>query len=315
MIDLICAVLLDLWLGDPPWMPHPVRWMGRLLIAEERLVRKYAGNRRTSLLAGGGLCVLINVLLAFGIPYIVLRRLRAFPPAFHLFHVYLLYTCFAARCLRDEALNVYQALQQGIEEARYKLSFIVGRDTTRLSEPEIIRATVETVAENTADGVIAPLLYAMIGDAPLALAYKMINTMDSMWGYKTEKYQFLGFFPANIDDIVNYLPARLSGMLMIMGNAFRFSMRNGFRIMFRDRRNHKSPNCAYPEGAVAGLLGVQLGGSNIYFGSVVHKPTIGDATRPLVRDDIQKTIEIMFRTEIVLLALFIAFSLMIFHLS
>jgi adenosylcobinamide-phosphate synthase len=309
MIDLICAVLLDVLLGDPAWMPHPIRWMGWLLTAEERVVRKYAGSRRIRLVAGGGLCALINIALAFGIPYIVLQWLRAWPLVFHTVQVYLLYTCLAARCLRDEALKVYQALQQGLEEARHKLSFIVGRDTTQLSEPEIVRATVETVAENTADGVIAPLLYAMIGGAPLALAYKMINTMDSMWGYKNERYHALGFFPANIDDIANYFPARITGVCMILGSVFRFSVREGFRIMFRDRRNHKSPNCAYPEGAVAGLLGVQLGGTNIYFGNVVAKPTIGDATRPLAGQDIMRAIEIMFRTEIVLLVLYMGFRM------
>jgi adenosylcobinamide-phosphate synthase len=177
----------------------------------------------------------------------------------------------------------------------------VGRDTKRLDEPEIIRATVETVAENTADGIVAPLLYAMIGGAPLALTYKMVNTMDSMVAYMNEHYRDLGFFSAKVDDLWNYIPARVTGIFMNLGSLFRFRVADGFKVMIRDRSNHKSPNCAYPEGAVAGLLGIQLGGENVYFGQIVKKPSIGDANRPLERKDIRRTVEIMFRTELLFL--------------
>lgn len=192
MIDILCAVIFDLLLGDPPAFPHPIKFMGNIIAAEENLVRRYAKSPRT-LRLGGLFMVLINLVLAFGIPYLLLLLLH--PLIYHIVNIYLIYTCLAARCLRDEAIAIVKALEKGIGEARYRLSFIVGRDTSRLDESEIIRATVETVAENTSDGIIAPLLFAMIGGAPLALTYKMANTMDSMLGYKNEKYRELGFFP------------------------------------------------------------------------------------------------------------------------
>jgi adenosylcobinamide-phosphate synthase len=186
---------------------------------------------------------------------------------------------------------------------------IVGRDTGQLDEPEIIRATVETVAENTADGVIAPLLYAVLGGAPLAVVYKMVNTMDSMLGYRHETYRHIGLIPARVDDVFNYLPARLTGGLLILGGllptraGFAFHVRQGWQIMRRDHRNHKSPNCGYPEAAAAGLLGVQLGGDNWYFGQLVRKPTIGDRTRALKRADIARAIVMMVRAELICLAM------------
>lgn len=304
MFDILAAVLLDWLLGDPPSWPHPVKWMGTLIAKEEALVRRIARSRR-ALLFGGAMIVLCNLLLAFGLPFMALRLLKPFPMAHHVVNIYLLYACLAARCLRDEAMKVAQAFEQGIEAARHRLSFIVGRDTAQLDEPEIVRATVETVAENTSDGVIAPLFYVMIGGAPLAVAYKMVNTMDSMLGYLNEKYRNIGYFPAKTDDVWNIVPARLTGVLMILGSLFRFDVKNGWRVMRRDRRNHKSPNCAYPEGAAAGLLGVRLGGENVYFGERVWKPTIGDPSRLLERADIARVVEIMFRAEIVGIALYV----------
>ena len=215
-----------------------------------------------------------------------------------------MYTCIAARCLDKEAMKVYNELDNGIEGARTQLSYIVGRDTQNLTEEEIVRATVETVGENTADGVIAPLFYIMLLGVPGGLMYKMVNTMDSMLGYKNEKYEDLGFFPARIDDVFNYIPARITGIFMCISSIFRFDSITGFKIMIRDRKNHKSPNAAYPEGAVAGLLNIQLGGNSYYFGNIVEKPTIGDKNRDIHRKDIKKTIEIMYRTEILLLILY-----------
>ena len=303
-IDLLLAVLLDWVIGDPPAWPHPVKWMGALIAKEEALVRRVARSRR-AMLSGGAIIVLCNLLFAFGLPFAALHFLKSFPAAHHALNIYLLYACLAARCLRDEALKVSQAFAQGIEAARHRLSFIVGRDTAHLDEPDIVRATVETVAENTSDGVIAPLLYAMIGGAPLAMTYKMVNTMDSMLGYMNDKYRDIGCVPAKTDDVWNFVPARLTGVLMIVGSLFRFDVIRGWRVMWRDRRNHKSPNCAYPEGAAAGLLGVRLGGENVYFGERVWKPTIGDSTRRLDRADIMRAVEIMFRAEILGIALFL----------
>ncbi|HBM81716.1 MAG TPA: cobalamin biosynthesis protein CobD [Clostridiaceae bacterium] len=246
--------------------------------------------------------------VSFLVPFYILKLLKGYFLFYHIINTYFLYTCIAAGCLQREAMKIYRSLSKSIDEARYKLSFIVGRETNDLDEKEIIRAAVETVAENTSDGVIAPMLYAMIGGAPLAFLYKMVNTMDSMLGYLNQKYKYIGFFPAKTDDLFNYLPSRLTGIIMCISSALRFNVSDGLRIMIRDRKNHKSPNCAYPEGAVAGLLGVQLGGDNIYFGEVVKKPKIGDRIRELERDDIKKAVEIMYRSEI--LAAFIYFILL-----
>jgi adenosylcobinamide-phosphate synthase len=201
-------------------------------------------------------------------------------------------------------MKVYYAFDKGIEEARYKLSFIVGRDTQNLAEGEVIRADVETVAENTSDGVIAPLFYIMLLGAPGGIMYKMVNTMDSMLGYKNEKYKDLGYFPAKIDDAFNFIPARLTGVLMCLSSILRFDVRSGIKIMMRDGKRHTSPNAGIPEAAVAGLLNIQLGGNNYYFGKLVEKPTIGDKIRNIERDDIRKAIEIMYRTELLMLLLY-----------
>jgi adenosylcobinamide-phosphate synthase len=319
--DLLAAVALDILLGDPPDWPHPVKLMGRLIAFEERLLRQWATRaaealptesarpRQKRLFYGGLLMVLVNLGLTLGLAYGVLHWLRPYPISAHLVNSYLLYTCLAARCLRDEAVKVYQALSQGLPAARMQLARIVGRDTTQLDEPEIIRATVETIAENTSDGVIAPLLYALIGGAPLALVYKMVNTMDSMVGYVHEKYRDIGFFPAKTDDLWNWIPARLTAVLMLAGGlvwrgfAKHIHLWHGVKILWRDRRQHKSPNCGYPESAVAGLLGIQLGGTNVYFGQALPKPTLGDPLRPLIREDIPRTVSIMFLAEGLLVVL------------
>ncbi|MCX7988147.1 MAG: adenosylcobinamide-phosphate synthase CbiB [Thermodesulfovibrio sp.] len=300
MMDLILAFVLDLILGDPEDFPHPVKLMGKIISLEEKVSRRlFKGNM---LYFAGFLIVFFNVIIAFFIPLYILNLLKPYKVIYHIVNTYLLYTTIAARCLSDEANKVHNALRESLESARLRLSYIVGRDTKNLKEEEIVRATVETVAENTSDGVIAPLFYASIYGAPLALCYKMINTMDSMLGYKNERFKRIGFFPAKTDDIANFIPARLTGLLMVLSNPK--YIKRSFRIMIRDRKNHKSPNCAYPEGAAAGILGVQLGGSNYYFGELVEKPTIGDRLRPLQRDDIKKSIVIMYKTEILYIFLF-----------
>jgi adenosylcobinamide-phosphate synthase len=305
MIDLIIAVIIDLLIGDPHSFPHPIKLMGKIISAEEKLVRKVC-NTSKKLYYGGFVIVVLNIVLAFTIPFLILKILKPYNIIYHIVNIYLLYTCIAARCLHDEAMKIYKSFLKGIDEARYRLSFIVGRETKHLKEDEIVRATVETVAENTSDGVIAPLFYALIGGAPFAMMYKMINTMDSMLGYMSDKYRHIGYFPAKTDDIFNFIPARLTGLLMSFSSILRFNFVQGFRIMIRDRKNHKSPNCAYPEGAVAGLLGIQLGGDNVYFGEIVKKPKIGDKIRDLTKEDIKRTVEIMYRAEflLIIIALF-----------
>lgn len=303
MIDLILAVIVDFIIGDPENFPHPVRLFGKLISTEEKHIRKIVSSNR-GLYIGGLFVVIINMLFAFFIPFAVLKLLKPYSILYHIVNIYLLYSCIAAKCLRDEGIKIYKALEVSIEEARYKLSFIVGRDTKELNESEIIRATVETVAENTSDGVIAPLLFAMVLGAPAAILYKMVNTMDSMLGYLNEKYRYIGYFPAKTDDVFNFIPARLTGILMNMSSIFRFRASSGFLIMFRDRKNHKSPNCAYPEGAVAGLLGIELGGSNSYFGEIMVKPKIGDAIKKIDKENIKNAIEIMFRAELLILFIY-----------
>jgi adenosylcobinamide-phosphate synthase len=224
--------------------------------------------------------------------------------------VYFIYSALASRCLADEARKVYQRLADGdLAEARNQVGMLVGRETTGLNEPEVIRAVVETTAENTVDGVISPIFYIILGSffglaAPLVYAFKAISTLDSMVGYKNEKYLYLGWASARLDDWANYLPARLSGLVIpvsafFIGKGFRPS----FTMMMRDRHNHTSPNCAYPEAAVAGALGVQLGGENVYFGKRVAKPTIGDPCRPLRCDDIRTTIKIAYTASLMTLIL------------
>lgn len=309
LVDFLIALILDAIFGDPPGLPHPVRWMGSLIAFEEKASRKLSSlttRSREMLWICGGCIVLCNIAIAFLIPFGLLQLLQGVPWLFHLVNIWLLYTSFAAGCLKTEALRIRKALEAGLEEARHQLSFIVGRETKGLSKQEVIRATVETVGENTSDGMIAPMLFAMVGGAPLALAYKMVNTMDSMLGYQNDKYRDLGFFPAKADDWFNLIPARITGLLMCLSSAFRFPVREGLRIMIRDRNNHKSPNCAWPEGAVAGLLGVQLGGANVYFGELVKKPTIGDKKRELEPNDINRTVEILFRTELLLAVIWLA---------
>lgn len=302
-MDLLIAAFLDVIFGDPYFLPHPVRLMGNIISLEEGFIRKHSKSNKV-LKIGGGLIVLINIIIAISVPYFFLLLVKGQNIIYHIVNIYFLYTCIAAGCLHREAMKIYKALSVSIEEARLKLSYIVGRDTKNLTSNEIIRATVETVAENTSDGVIAPILYAIIGGAPLAFAYKMINTMDSMLGYMSEKYMNIGFFPAKTDDVFNYLPARITGVLMNLSSLFRYRGINGLKIMIRDRKNHKSPNCAYPEGAVAGLLEVQLGGDNVYFGELVKKPRIGDPVIPLEPRHIKNTIEIMYRAEVALLLIY-----------
>ena len=308
MIDLLIAIFLDVLIGDPHSFPHPIKLMGKIIGCEEKLARKVAKSDN-GLKILGGLIVVVNILIAFFVPYYILRLLQGNSLFYHLVNTYFLYTCIAAGCLHREAMKVYVALAKGLQEARYRVSFIVGRDTAHLNEEEIIKATVETVAENTADGVIAPLLFAMLGGAPLAFVYKMVNTMDSMLGYMNEKYRDIGLIPAKTDDLFNYIPSRLTGILMCVSSLFRYNPLQGFMIMIRDRKNHKSPNCAYPEGAVAGLLGIQLGGAHTYFGELVHKPVIGDQNRTVERDDIKRAITIMYSSEILFVLIYLAITL------
>ncbi|MGX4598298.1 adenosylcobinamide-phosphate synthase CbiB [Faecalimicrobium sp. JNUCC 81] len=305
ILSIFIGYITDLIIGDPYSFPHPVIYIGKLIKSVENNIRKICKSDK-ALKIGGFLLWFITVGLTYLITYLVVKVSSFNSVIFIVVNSFIVYTTLATKCLKDEAVKIYEVLKSGdLEKSRVQLSYIVGRDTTSLNESEIIRATVETVAENTVDGIIAPMFYAFIGGAPLAMAYKAINTLDSMVGYKNDKYMNLGFASAKIDDIANYIPARISVLLMTIGSLIlSYNYKNCFKIAIRDRKNHKSPNCAYSEGSVAGALGIQLGGTNIYFGKAVYKPTIGDKLREIEIDDIVRTNKIMYASSITSLVVF-----------
>lgn len=305
ILSIYIGYIIDLIVGDPYSFPHPVRYIGKLIKKTEGLIRKKAKNNK-DLKIGGFFLWFIVVGITYLVTYLILKLSRLIPGGFLVANSILIYTTLATKCLKDEAVKIYNVLKTGdIEKARIQVSYIVGRDTTQLNEGEIIRATVETVAENTVDGIIAPMFFAFIGGAPLAMAYKAVNTLDSTVGYKNEKYKDLGFASAKIDDIANFVPARISVLLMSIGSLLvGNNCKEALKIGIRDRKNHKSPNCAYAEGAVAGALGVQLGGTNIYFGKAVYKPTIGDKHREIEVEDIVRTNKIMYASSITSMIVF-----------
>lgn len=302
------AWLLDFIIGDPQNWPHPVRWIGNLISAVQRVVRRYCHSDR-ALRIGGALMWIVVVGLTWAVSWGILALAQSIHPWFGwVVEVWMIFTVLAGRCLANAALDVERPLRAGnLAASREKLSWIVGRDTSQLQPPQINRGVVETVAENTVDGIIAPLFFLLLGGAPLAMAYKAVNTLDSMVGYKHEKYRAIGMVSARLDDIANYIPARLSWLLL---SAAAFLCRqNGARALqigWRDRYNHSSPNCAWSEASVAGALGISLGGPNDYFGERVEKPWIGDAQRDISVDDISHTIRLMWVASMLALALFIA---------
>ena len=307
LLSIYTGYILDLVIGDPYSFPHPVRFIGKLINFVEKQIRKIIKSDKGLKIAGFILWFVV-VGVTLGITFIVIQLFKFNKIAYFLVNSILIYTTLATKCLKDESVKIYKVLKTGdIEKSRIQLSYIVGRDTTNLNEKEIVRATVETVAENTVDGIIAPLFYGFIGGAPLAMAYKAINTLDSTVGYKNDKYYYLGYASAKIDDIANYIPARLGVILLSLGSLFaRFNFKDALKIGIRDRKNHKSPNCAFSEGAVAGALGIQLGGTNVYFGKEVYKPTIGDKKREIEIEDIVRTNKIMYSSSIISIIIFTA---------
>lgn len=305
ILVMVIAYLLDLIIGDPYSFPHPVRFIGNLIRFTEGKIRKIFKSKK-QLKIGGFLLWIITVGFTALVTNLILNLLCINNIFYVIIASIILYTTLSTKCLADEAKKIYEVLKTGdIEKSRKQLSYIVGRDTTSLNENEIIRATVETVAENTVDGIISPMMYGFIGGPVLAMAYKAINTLDSMVGYKNEKYGDIGFASAKIDDIANFIPARITPFFMMIASfILGFNSKKSIKIAMRDRKNHKSPNCAYAEGAVAGALEVQLGGTNMYFGEKVYKPTIGDKDRELEAEDILRTNKIMYLTSFIALVIF-----------
>ena len=297
ILIMILGYIMDLVFGDPYWFPHPVRFIGKLISKTEKFIRKHAKSEE-SLKYWGILMWLVPVVTTALVTTFIVK-IASFNKYVEIFvSAFIIYTTLSTKCLKDEATKIYKVLETGdIKKSRVQLSYIVGRDTTNLSQSEIIRATVETVAENTVDGTISPMFYGFLFGPVGAMTYKAINTLDSMVGYKNDKYLNLGCVSAKLDDVANFIPARLTAIFMPLG-AFLCGMNgiNSFKIAIRDRKNHKSPNCAFAEGAAAGAIGVQLGGTNIYFGQEVYKPTIGDKKRELENYDIVRMNKLMYAT-------------------
>ena len=289
--------VLDALLGDPAWLPHPVVYMGKAISRLEKFLRPRLPKTPQGELLGGAIvafCLPVGTFLLTGL---VCRRAARLHPLLGLaVQMFWCGQALAARGLVQESTNVYKELKKpDLPGARKAVSRIVGRDTAELTAEGVTKAAVETVAENASDGVIAPLLYMLIGGAPLALTYKAINTMDSMLGYKNEKYLYFGRVPAKLDDVANYIPSRLAGLLWVAAAALTGnSARGAWKIWRRDRRRHASPNSAQTESACAGALGVQLAGPAYYFGEYYAKPTIGDPLRPIEPEDILRANRMMY---------------------
>ncbi|MEK6656089.1 MAG: adenosylcobinamide-phosphate synthase CbiB, partial [Nitrospirota bacterium] len=277
----ITAYLLDIAIGDPKWFPHPVRYIGRGINLLEKISLKIALTPVWKR-GAGIITVVIVVLSAYLIAFFLIKAFYSInSPLGEVISILIAYTTLSINDLAKEAKGVFSALKEdNLIDARKRLSRIVGRDTKDLDEMGVIRAAVESVAENTSDGIIAPLFYLAIGGPALALAYKAINTLDSMIGYKNERYKDFGWAAARLDDIANYIPARITGILIAIVsfiiNYSLYTVHYSLKVMFRDGKNHPSPNSGFPEAAMAGALGVQLGGPSYYFGKLVSKPTIGE---------------------------------------
>lgn len=314
---LLLGFFLDLLLGDPSRAPHPVRAMGALIAGLEPPLRRIFPKTPKGELAAGALLTVLVLAISTGAAAGLLALCGLVNPWLRFaLEVLLSYQCLAARSLRDETVKVYHALTHGtLEEARYAVSRVVGRDTADLDEAGVARAAVETVAENASDGVIAPLLFLAIGGAPLGIFYKAANTMDSMVGYKNDQYLYFGRCAARFDDLLNLLPARLAGMLMCLAAPLAgLDGKNSFRIFRRDRLKHKSPNSAHTEAAAAGALHIRLLGPSRYFGRLVEKPYLGDDDRPVEPEDIRRVNRLMFACAGLSLLLFCVLPLVLLSL-
>ena len=298
--------VLDALFGDPAWLPHPVVYMGKAISKLEKFLRPRLPKTPQGELLGGAIvafCLPVGTFLLTGL--VCWGAARLHPLLGLAVQMFWCGQALAARGLVQESTNVYIELKKpDLPGARKAVSRIVGRDTAELTAEGVTKAAVETVAENASDGVIAPLLYMLIGGAPLALTYKAINTMDSMLGYKNEKYLYFGRIPAKLDDAANYLPSRLAALLWVAAAAFTHNDAKGaWKIWRRDRRRHASPNSAQTESACAGAMGVQLAGPAYYFGQYYPKPTIGDALRPIEPEDILRANRMMYAESILALAI------------
>lgn len=304
---IAAGFIIDCFVGDPAVIPHPVVFIGRLISLLEKLLRRAFPKSDRGEYSAGVVMAVIVVLVTGGVVFGILFACR-------LINIWLYFgVCcimswqiLAARCLRDEAKKVVDTLdKEGLPAARKQVGMLVGRDTDELTEEEVVKATVETVAENTTDGVVAPLFWMLLGGPVGGFMYKAINTMDSMVGYKNERYMFFGRFAAKLDDVVNFIPARIAALAMIVASSFLgFDSGNAARIWRRDRRNSPSPNSAQTEAVCAGALHIRLGGDARYFGELHHKPTQGDPDNPVIKRDVSNASRLMYGAGIASLIVF-----------
>ena len=305
LIKYSIAYILDLILGDPHWFPHPVRFIGKLITILEGLLYRFKCKKFT-----GGILAVLTIAITFIVSF-MLAKISV------VLEIFFLYTTLATKSLASEGFRVCKVLVEGdMEKAKKELSYLVSRDTENMDVVQITRSVLETISENSVDGVIAPMFFAFVGSLfsidgvslalPFAMGYKAINTLDSMVGYKNEKYIDFGTVSARIDDIANFIPARLSGGLIIPIAAFilRYDYKSAWRIFFRDRLNHSSPNSGNSEAAFAGALGVQFGGKTSYFGKIHNKPTIGDKLKNFGIPDVKKGIRLLYVTSWVGMVIF-----------
>ena len=308
IIAFFTGFILDLILGDPYWLFHPIRLIGSLISGLEKKFLNYRSkeaaetDRDTAkeLRRGAILVFLVVIITAITAAAILLGAYLIHPYLGAVIEAIMTYQILATKCLKVESMKVYKSLEiEDIEASRKAVSMIVGRDTNVLDDEGVTKAAVETVAENTSDGIIAPMIYTALGGPILGFVYKAINTMDSMLGYKNDKYLYFGRAAAKLDDFVNYIPARISAYIMILAACIGgrdYSGKNAYRIYKRDNRNHASPNSAQTESACAGALGIQLAGDASYFGKIVKKPYIGDKTRKVEHEDIRRVNKLMYLT-------------------
>ena len=316
VIKIWIAYVLDLIFGDPQNIIHPVQVIGKMISSGEKFLlgENSSLSRKYKFFAGMILNITV-ISLTYGITYLI-RRTSENSIIFTVAEIYLMYTIFSINSLAREGNRVYNILKEGnIERARKDLSYLVSRDTGTMDEKMIIRSTMETISENTVDGIVAPMLYMFLGGLPLSMTYKAINTFDSMVGYKNEKYMDFGKFSAKLDDVANFIPARITGILIVIASMILgYDYKNSLKIFIRDRKNHSSPNSGHAEAGVAGALGVQFGGRISYFGKEVDKPVIGDKIKDFELEDIKKNIKIMYVASFLSLAVFSVISVGIYFL-
>jgi len=302
LLAIIIAVILDYFIGDPRWLPHPVRGMGMLI---SYLDRRFNDGEYRKL--NGILTVVIVCLVAYAVSFTFIHISYQLSTIFGIaVESIVIFTMIATKSLTDAAYEVYIPLKQGdLVSARKQLSMIVGRDTEQLDEGEIVRGCVETVAENISDGITAPLFYSLIGGGAFAFVYRAVNTCDAMLGYKNETYIDFGWASARFDDLLNFLPARMTALIMILANVriSPFSLKQCLKLLVSDAKKHPSPNSGWGEAAMAALLGVQLGGVNTYKGVVSIRPKLGEPLVNLRKEHIRDAVNVMIRTVIAFVVL------------